>query len=120
METMENLLDSPMLLAHGGTTIPLDVVEKPTMYEVKADLPGFVKSDVKIEVKDGYGEPNMGPMLILTAERKFEDEVSELSFFREAAKAASISTAGNSNDARRGVRVCVCGYGRTRGRRGRT
>jgi hypothetical protein len=27
METMENLLESPMLLAHTGTTIPLDVIE---------------------------------------------------------------------------------------------
>jgi HSP20 family molecular chaperone IbpA len=100
METMENLLESPMLLAHTGTTIPLDVVEKPTLFEVKADLPGFVKSDVKIEVKDAHGEPGMGPMLILTAESKFENEVREglLRNSRNLSSAAKFKLTGR----------CVC------------
>ena len=46
--------------------------QKKAFFEIKADLPGYEKKDVKIEVKD-TSEQGLGPVLILTAEFKTEE-----------------------------------------------
>ena len=52
----------------------VDIVETKDSFEVKAELPGMKKDDIKIEFEDG--------VLTLTGERKSEKEDKDKNFYR--------------------------------------
>lgn len=79
--------------------------QKKAFFEIKADLPGYEKKDVKIEVKD-TSEQGLGPVLILTAEFKTEEEVR-----REFALDVSATFPSKADWC---VCVCVCSWRVTR------
>ena len=51
-----------------------DVYEKKGKYHIELDTPGFTKDDISIEVKDGC--------LVVTAEKKSEEEDKEKNYIR--------------------------------------
>ncbi len=58
----------------GAWSPPVDIYETDTALVMKAELPGFSKDDIQIELKDNT--------LVIRGERKREDEVKEGSFHR--------------------------------------
>ncbi|OQX84044.1 hypothetical protein B6D60_09780 [candidate division KSB1 bacterium 4484_87] len=52
----------------------VDIVETKNNFEVKAELPGLKKDDIKIQFEDG--------VLTLTGERKIEKEDKDKNFYR--------------------------------------
>lgn len=58
----------------GAWSPPVDIYETDTALVMKAELPGFTKDDIQIELKENA--------LVIRGERKREDEVKEGSFHR--------------------------------------
>ena len=58
----------------GAWSPPVDIYETDTALVMKAELPGFSKDDIQIELKENA--------LVIKGERKREDEVKEGSFHR--------------------------------------
>jgi HSP20 family protein len=58
----------------GAWSPPVDIYETDNALVMKAELPGFSKDDIQIELKDNT--------LVIRGERKREDEVKEGSFHR--------------------------------------
>ena len=58
----------------GAWSPPVDIYETDTALVMKAELPGFSKDDIQIELKENS--------LVIKGERKREDEVKEGSYHR--------------------------------------
>ncbi|HSF31619.1 MAG TPA: Hsp20/alpha crystallin family protein [Candidatus Tectomicrobia bacterium] len=58
----------------GAWSPPVDIFETDEALVMKAELPGFSKDDISIELKDNS--------LVIKGERKYEDEVKEGNYHR--------------------------------------
>ena len=81
-DEMENLVDrafdrrllGDFFSPSSSGTCPMDLIEKPEAYLVKADAPGMDKGDIKIEVR--------GDHMTLSGERKAETHTEQGGFTR--------------------------------------
>eukprot|EP01035_Chromulina_nebulosa_P018648 gene18648-24390_t len=64
--------------------MPLDIKETSNSYNVIADLPGLTKQDVKISIHDNN-------VLVLEAERKYENKVEGDKYYREERSSGYVS-----------------------------
>lgn len=60
-----------------------DIIDKGSCYALQAELPGFLKEEIKIDLKDN--------MLTISAEHKEENETKEHNFVRRERKYGSFS-----------------------------
>jgi HSP20 family protein len=66
--------DGAQTLASAGWKPPLDLIEEPERYILRADVPGVSAGDVDIKVEEGD--------LVLRGERRMEEEISREAFLR--------------------------------------
>lgn len=66
--------DGAEALATTGWRPPMDLLEEPERYILRADLPGVKASDVDIQVEDGN--------LVVRGERQLEGDISREAFLR--------------------------------------
>jgi len=72
-------------------TFKTDIREEADKYVLEAEMPGFSKEDVKIDIEDDY--------LTLSAERKFEKEDSKSGYIRRERSYGSFKRSFNIEDA---------------------
>ncbi|HHY85316.1 MAG TPA: Hsp20/alpha crystallin family protein [Verrucomicrobia bacterium] len=75
-DQIDRMFDQPMfgLDMFGGWNPAVDVLEDKDKLVVKAELPGFKREDLNVTLQ--------GDHLVLSGERKFEEEKQEAEFYR--------------------------------------
>ncbi|HHX16755.1 MAG TPA: Hsp20/alpha crystallin family protein [Mollicutes bacterium] len=76
---LDDLFDD--FLTIGTNNLKCDLYEKDNNYFVEADIPGFSKDDIKVEVEDGY--------LTISASKEESKENDEKNYLRQERRATS-------------------------------
>lgn len=51
---LDDIFDDPFFTRGDSKVMKTDIVEHKKSYDLKVDLPGFEKEDIKIDIEDGY------------------------------------------------------------------
>lgn len=83
LETIESPFSKINKFDLNEMRLPLDIKETETKYEIIADIPGFVKEDIKITIKHG--------IMTISAEKKHEKNVEHGKYRRRERMVGSLS-----------------------------
>ena len=53
-DLLDDIFDDPFFTRNESKIMKTDIKEHDNSYELEVDLPGYDKSDIKVEVEDGY------------------------------------------------------------------